>query len=98
PDLSALSLHDALPIYGARWTGPSLWRLDLRRIPRLSQSLRLRRVVADDLSALHHELHALHLRDVAERIAADGDDVGVLALLEARSEEHTSELQSRGHL
>src|SRR5437868_14700305 len=42
-----------------------------------------REIIPHHLSALHHELHALHLADVAQRIAADGDDVGVLALLEA---------------
>src|SRR5262252_10646189 len=40
-------------------------------------------LIADDLSALHHELHSLHLGDIFQRITADRDDVGVLALLEA---------------
>src|SRR6267142_3590478 len=42
-----------------------------------------RQVVLHDHAALHHELDALHLRDVRERIARHGDDVAELALLEA---------------
>ena len=39
-------------------------------------------VVADDFSALHHKLDALELGDVYERVARDGDQVGVLALVD----------------
>src|SRR5207342_1381245 len=54
----------------------SQWRL-------LTESHRTqRKIVANDLSALHHELHPLQLADVGERIAGDGDEIGKLALLD----------------
>src|SRR5262245_41242611 len=37
--------------------------------------------VANDLAAFHHEPHALQFGDVRQRIAGDGDQVGVLALV-----------------
>ena len=41
-----------------------------------------REVVADDFAAFHHELHALQLRDVGNRIARHRDDVGEFAFLD----------------
>src|SRR5499427_3896000 len=42
----------------------------------------LRQLVADDLAALHHELDALKLGDVRQRIARHRDDVGVFAFFD----------------
>src|ERR1700722_10160328 len=39
-------------------------------------------VVPNDFSALHHKLDALEFGDVSERVARDGDQVGVLALVD----------------
>jgi hypothetical protein len=36
-----------------------------------------REVIADDLASLHHEPDALELADVGERIAGNGDEIGV---------------------
>src|SRR5207237_3749794 len=57
-------------------------RRRIRSLPR-AVGARLRgEVVLDHLSALHHELHVLNLRDVQQRIAVGRDDVGVLAFLD----------------
>src|SRR5262249_46554767 len=71
--------REALPL-----AGRPLGRLAGRRLPALT----LRRygapasLVLEDLAALHHEADLLHDVDVGQRIAGDGDDVGLLAGLE----------------
>src|SRR5439155_4058119 len=39
-------------------------------------------VILDDLTALHHEPHTLHLGDVAQGISCDRDQIRELALLD----------------
>src|SRR5207253_7912540 len=83
---STLSLHDALPIYG---------------VPSVAA---LRDVLAPDrLRDVPGRLHLLRLHpELAARrapvVAPEADRVGGDERRLGRSEEHTSELQSRGHL
>src|SRR5439155_10937013 len=86
--LSPLSLHDALPIWGfvcsyADPLGPREQRLRERT----------ERRAPSPAHALAAVLDALGVRD-----GRLGLDEGNLAPAAWRSEEHTSELQSRGHL
>src|SRR5207253_5678838 len=89
------SLHDALPIYPSHLLGQvdeldrHLHHLDA---PRLSMLVDDRLEVRVDLLPFDEELVELHL---AAHTAQRG--LGILGRGE-RSEEHTSELQSRGHL
>src|SRR5207253_8120071 len=88
PEIYTLSLHDALPIWGGGAARP---RNRETSQPRLSESSHLPRLPiqqphekeADDED--HGQDAVAHQR----RRAVDG---------RVRSEEHTSELQSRGHL
>src|SRR5207253_11440796 len=92
PDISTLSLHDALPIFVGREL-----RMDGPVEPEVAQ--------AADRAAVRLVEHRLQLlanpragenADVPARDRLAGELLGVL--VHARSEEHTSELQSRGHL
>src|SRR5260370_40657424 len=42
----------------------------------------LGQLVADDPAALHHDLDALKLGDVRQRIARDRDEIGIFTLLD----------------
>src|SRR5690606_42130936 len=83
PGIYALSLHDALPI--------------LRRLPQIPHPRALRRLRdLDRVASLQHDRgdlvgHRHHLVKTGSSLVAAG-------ALVARSEEHTSELQSRENL
>src|SRR5207253_5737379 len=95
PTIHTLSLHDALPIFEdvarQQWR---TWGIDASWPARKDETLGLergdafgRRVVRDELAI---DVVLAH---------APRDELGVLrAEVDDRSEEHTSELQSRGHL
>src|SRR5439155_22353799 len=77
-----LSLHDALPISAE----------PAHRVPRQRRAA----------PGLEHQRHDLHLRADHQLLLADlraGEEhVAGARVLALRSEEHTSELQSRGHI
>src|SRR5439155_17486194 len=52
-------------------------------VDRHTEDLSLRQLVAVDHAAFHYELHALKLRDVAQRIAGHGDEIRELPWLDA---------------
>src|SRR5207253_10650633 len=88
PDISTLSLHDALPILS----------FSLGQSQRGPRGITYQLALADvaDVPSPEAELHdplslASHLRPARSRAR-------VLLDPDHRSEEHTSELQSRGHL
>src|SRR5207253_9559513 len=82
PEIYTLSLHDALPISLPLFDVVSAWVTDYVRVYYVDDAS-----VAGDV-----ELQAF----VAELGAEDGGRL--VGVPEVRSEEHTSELQSRGHL
>src|SRR5690606_41375097 len=85
PDISSLSLHDALPISASR-------RRDARRL-RAPARARAGAVPAPGHRA-HPHPRRLHVARAAPRAARSGNR----AAAPRRSEEHTSELQSRENL
>src|SRR5207244_11057952 len=90
------SLHDALPIWGMRLLERPRPRVDDAVLRELSvPGERLRRV-----PRLHHELVVLAVPAARLDRSDPLVDVGVVAEADgkARSEEHTSELQSPDHL
>ena len=42
----------------------------------------MRHIVFDDFSALHHESDALKFGDVGQRVAGNGDQIGILTLFD----------------
>src|SRR5215475_11254526 len=66
----------------ARGPGPALPPQARGPAPLPRRRRVLRQLVADDLAAFHHELDALKLGDVRQRIARHRDDVRVLAFLD----------------
>src|SRR5207253_10955308 len=92
PDLYPLSLHDALPISTIKWVieeGSLVKRGD--RILQLDDSsLREQRV---EQKVRVEQAEAVHAQ-AAETLALVKKETRA----EIRSEEHTSELQSRGHI
>src|SRR5207253_7863767 len=98
PTPSTLSLHDALPIYFALGTDP-MW-LELAEDARTGDTVR-------EVSAAARELEMIVVAPIYEldpggrrfNTAVVIDEAGRwLGKFRKRSEEHTSELQSRGHL
>src|SRR5207253_10741594 len=85
-ELSTLSLHDALPICGRGMNGHCLGDNPAQRLQPfvfgLINFVVLRHEQPNELAAEFGKWHA----QLSERVG------------ETRSEEHTSELQSRGHL
>src|SRR3712207_9559578 len=81
-EIYTLSLHDALPIYGS---GSALARAGRRRRRDRGRNRRAGAVVDDDESSILLDHSEAALRRVHR-------------LLPRRSEEHTSELQSRQYL
>src|SRR5439155_12192902 len=96
PELSPLSLHDALPILAAQLN--RLLGTDAVVVSLSDAGLIL---VPAEGAAVHVPAYPVKLRDTS---GAGDTVVAALAVLLAtkagyeRSEEHTSELQSRGHL
>src|SRR5207253_9514603 len=91
PQLYTLSLHDALPIYAyVGMVTQQAWMF-LRSSAQLRKNVLIESTIA---SVAHLGEHAF------EEAAAAGAFVALFIrrLAAARSEEHTSELQSRGHL
>src|SRR5207253_10403622 len=90
PDLSTISLHDALPIFAGTQAPVDF---DERLFVRVDRILLQR--LADDRSHLvalgEKDVNAVDVLFLRHR-----DDARLERLV--RSEEHTSELQSRGHL
>src|SRR5690606_41841912 len=84
-----LSLHDALPILQSRAARCGRWRVRVQHLQVQIQPLQSH-APALAVVALEHALEAAEDRRDARRPA--------LARLEVRSEEHTSELQSRENL
>src|SRR5690606_40297456 len=87
----SLSLHDALPIYPFRATGD----VDTIRAVLHGRVVPVQELHPDVPDDVAHVVMRLLERDPARRFASAGD---VIAALEQRSEEHTSELQSRENL
>src|SRR5690606_42043392 len=95
---STLSLHDALPIYGGRCR---------EHAERAAATVRRKALAVRRIDALRGRRLPDHAGARAERVAAvatalAGQQVGAveveLVVAAARSEEHTSELQSRENL
>src|SRR5207253_10966543 len=93
-----LSLHDALPIslkprnrfcaWSATWCWPFCWSQAFARVCAVSACPAEARLVAPAPKLVPPEARKARLEAVAARSSRS----------RARSEEHTSELQSRGHL
>src|SRR5439155_19997822 len=83
-DISTLSLHDALPIFGQSRAAPITNRRARWRHARPAQHF--------------HRLRRNHWIEVERDFPLDRLVALSLSKRRARSEEHTSELQSRGHL
>src|SRR5207253_10264794 len=91
---SSLSLHDALPILLLLLLIPVIVWLSYRSLAGLGP---IRRWVAIGLRCLLILLLTLALAEL--RLRKPNDTTTVFFLVDrSRSEEHTSELQSRGHL
>src|SRR5439155_21331756 len=87
--ISTLSLHDALPIYDTFRQADARAREELRRSTReVDDRLELPSDVVEPA-----DLGPTHVRALDEKLPGRGGEFFV-----ERSEEHTSELQSRGHL
>src|SRR5439155_22635145 len=88
PEISTLSLHDALPISA---------QADAQAFGKLLED---GHVAGDRDTEFHHQLGHLEALDVRQdRVVTSGRPPAAAAPVPpARSEEHTSELQSRGQL
>src|SRR5207253_3402210 len=86
PQLSTLSLHDALPIFGAAYVKQTFTPAARRRALAMVDNL---------IAALDDRLRTLEWMSDTTRVRALEK---LRAFGRKRSEEHTSELQSRGHL
>src|SRR5439155_24984578 len=97
PHLYPLSLHDALPIFHRVHAGGN--RLGAFTDDRSRENRRGGGAVAGRISGLRSDF-AHHLQDIAVLTGgqAISEDLGIKLENVTRSEEHTSELQSRGHL
>src|SRR5207253_11196278 len=91
--LYTLSLHDALPICRLAGTTPTSEGCPMSHMPASDAQL-VERMAAGDRRA-HEQLGDRHRLSLYARVYALLADA---AATEERSEEHTSELQSRGHL
>src|SRR5207253_9601515 len=93
PEVSPLSLHDALPIYEDQETvARQIDRYDLIAIPVVDASDMLVGIIT------HDDAMDILRQEQTEDILAFGGVSRDSEANEERSEEHTSELQSRGHL
>src|SRR5207253_4323059 len=91
-NLSTLSLHDALPIFCERLSLPMY---QVTNIDSLNNAL----VLASDADVVVDAIFGTGLNRAPDGIYAEViRSINELALPIVRSEEHTSELQSRGHL
>src|SRR5207253_11456361 len=92
PATSTLSLHDALPIWPARGGGARRrGEQQQERDRRPNEGTRF------PLSTLRHSAPHEYVGPL-ESLMSTRAFVGSTTAVAARSEEHTSELQSRGHL
>src|SRR5206468_12029008 len=96
PDISTLSLHDALPISGRRQL------MTVSESQEIEIGREANKQVRED-HGLYAEMPGLsaYVASVGRRIAAKSDRPGLkyeFEIVDTRSEEHTSELQSRSDL
>src|SRR5439155_24658510 len=93
-EISTLSLHDALPIYGDPHLGHALEKVGADCIARY------RRLRGEQVHfVMGMDEHSQSVVQAAERAGVTPREwVDRMTATFARSEEHTSELQSRGHL
>src|SRR5687768_18211308 len=83
PDIYTLSLHDALPIFGVPLGRPKMSKTPSVQVSRL---------------VLRSHSHAPAPARAVPRSSSPPQSVGAGSVGKDRSEEHTSELQSRLHL
>src|SRR5699024_11632351 len=84
-DIYTLSLHDALPIYGKIYTKNEF-------VTGADQSVRL---MMGDYSYLHNNEFGKYSDRDWTKVDSSSSPVGIKRIAALRSEEHTSELQSR---
>src|SRR5207249_11372562 len=84
-ELYTLSLHDALPIFASDLPGRS--REDERQV--------VERIAVEDDRYRDRRAHGSERKETEERVETDSDDRVDGRDEQQRSEEHTSELQSR---
>src|SRR5205823_9796126 len=91
PDMYTLSLHDALPIFHEAFEEDRVL-VDVHAAPEPGRDMRVAHGVVDQ-----QVRHGVADAEVAARVESL-EHQRVLAVLQGRSEEHTSELQSLAYL
>src|SRR5207253_6792487 len=95
-ELHTLSLHDALPIFALKPDYVCLKDPGGLLTPERSASLV--KVLQENAPGIPIELHVHCTTGLGPLCALEAIKLGVQIVDTSRSEEHTSELQSRGHL
>src|SRR5207253_10665758 len=94
PDTSPLPLHDALPIWALRWAAAAVFAAGV--VAMLAVSIGRRAAVPTDTRV--HRIAVMPFTDLSHASPSTAAISSTASTSSPRSEEHTSELQSRGHL
>src|SRR5439155_26685562 len=97
PEIYTLSLHDALPIFTVSRKFDEAVRVSYSRTEEVAHASQVEHPLVRESLALLGIEGGIEITSVAD-IPARGTGLGSSSSFTVRSEEHTSELQSRGHL